>query len=1006
MLPLILIPSITAFKPQPDSLIVTSFWWPLAWGVFLFIIPFILVDILLNRILIYFPSLMIVSRHTELFIFLALGIFSFLAVPAAIYNPDNTVIELITLLISSVSIGFLLGNIFDKKIKGRKTCVAFCLLFSMALGFAFLINDQIVLALLASLVILYVTLYQPGIARKLLLNKSETKIEQTIEKVNPIPDETYDNIEINDINGIIKLSENPPYYKDNENYKAALEYSKPFLEGNCVWLFLQGAAGSGKSATANAVIQEMIINNRNNGTVVLKGECRESMNEDKNNLTLYAPFIEAFNEHLNIKVIGNSAEQNKVTDAIVNELINSFIPFSSLLLPPKEDGSVKAASQYEIFTSIKKTILSLAESKGLILLIEDVHWIDESSFELIKYLHKEIPGNSKNRIIFIMTSRLENVNSGSAEIGKHIKIKSLTDEQKSAILKIRFRFNEDVISSILNHIGKGEDTRGDLFWMYHVVSQLARSGAIAKNKNEFGWSEEFNKTKKIPVPEEFRRSILMILKKCAEYREIFECAACIGKEFSVTLLSRCLNITKLKCLQRLKIIEEETGLIYDLRENDDIYAFQSSFVLEVIREELQILGHGPASRLVPQLIKEYHSKVAEVLEKKHEKSSIEIYELASHYYLAGNSNNEKGILSCIEAARTACTVYQFSEAQKYLSMASECISRSSKKEAYEIIILTIECEIAHLSGSGQAATAQKCMEYLKSGNQMESGQLLVFARAFYETRMFREAVETSGKVLNMASSVTQKAEAYHFVGISLDLSLYQERESFLKKAYSLVIDSQASDITSQTLLSRIADSIAGELSRRSFLNGSFDEQTIKDILFYYDLSIGIKSRKEIRDLSGLARSYGGLGRFFLYKFPPEVTKARDCFLKDLEISSQIGDILGQVQMYSNLGACDLLDKDYKNARDNYKKSLELSERITDKVFGLIGLITAEFNLNNLEDCETYGKQVLEINLQNNLPEFCKKEIRMFIENHSDKIMQNWFQELKNRITVRESTFVS
>ena len=119
-------------------------------------------------------------------------------------------------------------------------------------------------------------------------------------------------------------------------------------------------------------------------------------------------------------------------------------------------------------------------------------------------------------------------------------------------------------------------------------------------------------------------------------------------------------------------IERKTGMIHDVRDRDDVYAFHSSFLLEVIRGRLGILGTRSAAADVPQIVREYHARLAAALEAALKTSAGRLDEVANHFYAAGVRYAAKGVEYCLRAADAAAAGYDFRRAKNYLDMADEC----------------------------------------------------------------------------------------------------------------------------------------------------------------------------------------------------------------------------------------------------------------------------------------------------------------------------------------------
>ena len=103
-------------------------------------------------------------------------------------------------------------------------------------------------------------------------------------------------------------------------------------------------------------------------------------------------------------------------------------------------------------------------------------------------------------------------------------------------------------------------------------------------------------------------------------------------------------------------------------------------------------------------------------------------------------------------------------------------------------------------------------------------------------------------------------------------------------------------------------------------------------------SIKIKESLPIKDLPGLARAYGGLGRLYLFKDPCNCEQAILYFNKDLEISKELNDTFGVSNMYSLLGMAYRLKKDCKQANEYYEKSLKLEHNKIDVFASIFGKI--------------------------------------------------------------------
>ena len=158
---------------------------------------------------------------------------------------------------------------------------------------------------------------------------------------------------------------------------------------------------------------------------------------------------------------------------------------------------------------------------------------------------------------------------------------------------------------------------------------------------------------------------------------------------------------------------------------------------------------------------------------------------------------------------------------------------------------------------------------------------------------------------------------------------------------------------------KIANSLAEALSYGS----AEDKKKAKNL--FLD-SLHIKENAEIKDLPGIARTYGGLGRLAFFSSPPNIDEAKEYFHKDLDIAKEINDQRGISQMNSFLGSCYKAEDSYEDAIVYYNESIEMKNNPFDihasydgKLYALdklndeqIVVDTANLYLNVIEE---YGK---------------------------------------------------
>jgi tetratricopeptide (TPR) repeat protein len=342
------------------------------------------------------------------------------------------------------------------------------------------------------------------------------------------------------------------------------------------------------------------------------------------------------------------------------------------------------------------------------------------------------------------------------------------------------------------------------------------------------------------------------------------------------------------------------------------------------------------------LSREYHAQIATCLEKDPGISSYYLFDVAYHYSAAGKTYASKAMGYCRKTAGAACRLFQYNRAENFIKMAKQGSASLAEPVSFEEDTLKIRLHKSHVMGSDRKTAADEGKKYWQKNKEgdIAVSLMLLIVRACYEAgnlnkQYLQEAVSIAREVFTRAKKPEEKAEAYQFTGLSLEYDTEKEkRKEYLYKAKELIesISNKTPDV--QWLQSRIYNSLANELSYTG--NDKDKEEAVR----FFRESIKIKERKDIFDRCGLARAYGGLGRLYLEwnRNREDILKAKDSFEKDLALSKEINDTRGQVTMYGFLGTCHSELGDMKQAKEDYKKALEMAsdEFTITRFFTLLG----------------------------------------------------------------------
>jgi class 3 adenylate cyclase/tetratricopeptide (TPR) repeat protein len=152
------------------------------------------------------------------------------------------------------------------------------------------------------------------------------------------------------------------------------------MRGDARIVVLGGEAGVGKSRLTAELLRRAV----SFGCVTLVGECSET------DLSLpYLPFVEAIGN----RMAGDEAA--KLRDSLGSAAAPLSRLFPQLASPDwRFDPTETAFDKVRLFEAMVALVRALTRSHGLLIVIEDVHWADQASQELLDYLTRRLHATS------------------------------------------------------------------------------------------------------------------------------------------------------------------------------------------------------------------------------------------------------------------------------------------------------------------------------------------------------------------------------------------------------------------------------------------------------------------------------------------------------------------------------------------------------------------------------------------------------------------------------------
>lgn len=377
------------------------------------------------------------------------------------------------------------------------------------------------------------------------------------------------------------------------------------VSGKGKMLFVIGEAGIGKTTLLNNFIDTHVKTIRIPGKKpwILRATCSEIALAG-NPFAPIAELLENISEEELRKTVLAWAKE------LTPKLLEGLIPYVGPVLGKILEKKL-GKSEYQAFTDSSSSVsqgyylvqlfLRISQQNPLVLFIDDMHWADESSINLIFNLSRR----AVNYPLFILgTFRPQDIVAGPGQ-PSHPLVKML-DEMRRYSLSDEVsleRFSKDEIRLLLERFFEGHtfgekfvnillrDTNGIPFFIDQVLKYLHSEQLIFKDTSGI-WS--IKQLDKLPIPSSVDAVIKARMRSASnDERRLLFYASVLGHKFHSQVLRLIVDKSHLDVLEILRNIESKYALVVrresvGLLSNLYNWEFSHAFVQEALYRELSL----------------------------------------------------------------------------------------------------------------------------------------------------------------------------------------------------------------------------------------------------------------------------------------------------------------------------------------------------------------------------------------------------------------------------------
>lgn len=647
-------------------------------------------------------------------------------------------------------------------------------------------------------------------------------------------------------------------------------------------LAVSGEAGVGKTR----LVSEFLELYEGPGAWVLKGRCLFQERE-----TPYRPFIDILKEYRTkaksrpVKV-KRKAKKKKVKDVtgIIPEGKIKKVPIDELLSKAEAmkdsgaegEGAVKDEREW-MFTTITQTIKDMAKKDPVILFVDDVHWADMATAQLLDYLIQKM---KDDRIMFVIAYRTEDIWDSPAgdkviETLRRLKNDKLLTE--IAVRPLDRKSTKEMAQFCLGIPTLPEDfggklfkeTEGNPYFIEEVLKGLVEQGLIRVRDLA---SVQALDLRAVGTPASLGEAVLKRIEALGpDLVKVLQTAAVIGDEFHTDILAEVMAQEKMDKDHLTEAIDMlvMSNIISEPPSGEaGTYLFRHNLIQAVLYQSI--------SRGRQRLL---HKEVGLAVEKRVKKMTPKlIYSLANHFAIGHVPD----------------------KAMQYNTIAGDKASSTFALEE-AIYFYTQALDFLELDTDQKKASDRRMVLLLKIGDlNRATGR---WEKALEQYTQLENAAKESGDIGMTGMAVRKKGHIERYRGN------WEPAEKYLDEA--LEIAKKDKDELA------VADCERG-LGYIHWRKGDY-EKAISS------LRESLKLSEKVNDYFITGRNYIELGNVFSEM--GEYESAEKYFKRSIEYLEGINENLALARVYNNLGVLKCRTGEFKKSIQYLSESIELYEKM-------------------------------------------------------------------------------
>ncbi|HEX7972907.1 MAG TPA: tetratricopeptide repeat protein, partial [Anaerolineales bacterium] len=569
----------------------------------------------------------------------------------------------------------------------------------------------------------------------------------------------------------------------------------------------------------------------------------------------------------------------------------------------------------QIFLAVRDLLVDEAQRRPILLILEDLHWADDASLELLRFLLEAL---RQAPIFILVTSRqvLPGPMTKSVEWAQQF----LGDRfQTIRLQSLSFGESEQLLARLLTISSMPEKLREQIlqraagipFYLEEILRMLIDEGAMRREDDHWRLAAG-TESAILGVPATLQGLILTRFDRLSSaQRRVLQVASVIGTNFGLPVLKEAIKPVETGDIQNiLATLVEREFILPHSGEDENEYIFRHILMSDAIY-----------STLLRRERSKLHGQVGEAIEKLYsDRLEGQVELLANHY--RWSPRLDRALHYLILAGQKAARNNVNEQARQHYQAALELLPQVKHLPYQELqaemglgdaLVFFGEYPAArqHFQAALQTIAGKEAALYAEERSALQRKIAKTFERqGEYEQALAHLTEAQQDLDCETLPLAVERAQIWSDVGwVHFRRGNFTEAQQHLQQALGLV---EASDAY---------DAIASIYNR---LGGVAYNQGDWNLAASY-LRKSIAMRESIHDVVGLAISFSNLG--YLNIEMGEFDNALENLTRSYQLNTRLGQVEGIALSLNNLGWLQIERGEMEEAQQALNHALELARQI-------------------------------------------------------------------------------